>query len=100
MAIVTLPNGAKYNTSLELYQQPITDEYSGSIDFAGLLQLEGNITNTFISGSNPNLPRRNKTIYTDTQYDTYNYILEYTYLYLGTTYKSNGNSIYIKVEAK
>ena len=100
MSRVTLPNGAKYNTSLELYQQPMTDEYSGSIDFAQKIQLEGNVTDTFISGSNPDLPRRYKTTYTDTSYATYDYSLEYTYLYLGTTYKSNGNSIYIKVEAK
>jgi len=100
MAIVTLPNGAKYNTGLQLYEQPMTDAYSGSLDFAESIQTEGIVTDIFISGSNPNLPKRHKTIFTDTQYDTYNYILEYTYLYEGTTYKGNGNSIYIKVEDK
>ena len=100
MSIVTLPNGAKYNTSLELYQQPMTDEYSGSIDFAHILCEQGAITDSFISGSNSNLPRRHKTIFTDTSYDTYNYIYEHTYLYRGNSYISAGSIVHIKIEDK
>ena len=81
MSIVTLPNGAKYNTSLDMYDQPRTDEYSGSIDFCNLVIQNNSMSSSFISGPNPNLPKRNTETFLDTSYDTYNYKIVTTYFY-------------------
>jgi len=73
MAIITLPNGSKIDTTLDIYHQPRTDEYSGSIDFCTEVMQNNDISSSFISGPNPNLPKRDMQTFIDTSYDIYNY---------------------------
>jgi len=72
MAIVILPNGSKINTNLDIYHQPRTDEYSGSIDFCTEV-MQNNMASVFIPGPNSDLPKRDTQTFIDTSYDTYNY---------------------------
>lgn len=81
MAIITLPNGAKYNTSLDINNQPRTDEYSGSIDFCNMVIQNNSMSSSFILGPNPNLPKRDTETFLDTSYDTYNYKIVTSFIY-------------------
>ena len=101
MAIYTLPNGAKYNTSLDMYHQPTTDEYSGSIDFCEQVIQNNDMIETFISGPNSNLPKRDKQRHTDTSYDTYNYTVETSFHYVSNqTYAVRATQTKLIIESK
>jgi len=81
MAIVTLPNGSKINTNLDIYHQPRTDEYSGSIDFCTAVMQNNNMASAFIPGPNPDLPKRDTQTFIDTSYDIYNYRIITSFYY-------------------
>ena len=101
MAVVTLPNGAKHNTSLDIYDQPTTDDYTGSIDFCEQVIQNNDMVQTFISGSNPNLPKRDKQRFTDTSYDTYNYTIETSFHYTSAeTYAVRATQTKLIIESK
>ncbi len=73
MAIITLPNGSKINTSLDIYNQPHTDAYSGSLDFCEEVMQNNDISSSFTPGPNSNIQKRNTQTFIDTSYDTYHY---------------------------
>ena len=81
MAIITLPNGSKMNTSLDIYNQPHTNEYSGSLDFCEEVMQNNDISSSFIPGPNSNIPKRNTQTFVDTSYDTYNYKIITSFIY-------------------
>ena len=82
MALYTLPNGSTYNTGYPFFQQPD----SGSYDFMEEVTTANIPIKTFLSGSNPNIPRIKTQTWTESSYDTYNYIRKTEYGYNGNTY--------------
>ena len=85
MAIVTLPNGAQYNTGLPWDNQPDT----GSIDFITEMQFANISTTSSISGQNPNIPRVTSRTWTETSYTGSDYIFQTKFSYQGNTYLSS-----------
>ena len=85
MAIYTLPNGSQYNTGLEFSNQTDLDCYK----FIREVELGNTEVKTQISGSNSSIPRTIKREFTETSYDTYNYIKTSEYQYNGDTYEIN-----------
>jgi hypothetical protein len=96
MAIVTLPNGAQYNTGTPYIEQPD----SGSFEFGSAVEFANNPTKTFISGSNPNLPRIKTQTWTETSYDNYNYIRVTSYNYAGSSYTKQFVTETFQIESK
>ena len=82
MALYTLPNGSTYNTGYSFFQQPD----SGSYKFMGEVVEANTPVQTFLSGSNPNIPRVKTQIWTESSYDDYDYIRKTEYGYNGNTY--------------
>jgi len=92
MAIYTLPNGSQYNTGLGFFNQTDLDCYK----FIREVELGNTPVLTQISGSNSSIPRTIKREFTETSYDTYNYIKTTEYQYKGDTYEiSNVNESFI-----
>lgn len=81
MAIYTLPNGSTWNTGL-----PYNEQSTGSYEFIDQVERANTPVKTFISGQNPNLPRVTSQTWTETSYDTYNYISKETYTYKDNSY--------------
>ena len=96
MAIVTLPNGAKYNTGRAWSQQPDT----GSLEFIEGIQFANTSTTSLISGQNPNLPRITSRTWTETSYTGSNYIFKTDFSYQGDTYKSSAVQSTFTIEDK
>ena len=96
MAIVTLPNGAKYNTGRDYLDQPD----SGSLEFINEVTF-GNIpTATSMSGQNLNVPRITSRTWTETSYTGSNYIFSTNFSYQGNTYKSSNVQSTFTIEDK
>ena len=96
MAIVTLPNGAEYNTGKPWDQQPDT----GSAEFINEITF-GNIpTATSMSGQNSNVPRITSRTWTETSYTGSNYIFRTNYSYQGNTYLSSNVQSTFTIEDK
>ena len=75
MALIELPNGSTWNTSLDITEQSekcneFTDNLLESIE----PQIEKDISNNGVE-------RVNTETYTDTRYDTYNYVFKTTFTY-------------------
>jgi len=96
MAIVTLPNGAKYNTGKAWNEQPDT----GSMEFIGEVQFANSPTTSSVSGQNPNLPRITSRTWTETSYTGSNYIFITNFSYQGNTYKSSNVQSTFTIEDK
>jgi hypothetical protein len=96
MAIVTLPNGAKYNTGLSWDNQPD----SGSEEFIVEVQFANTSTTSSISGQNPTLPRITSRTWTETSYTGSNYIFKTNFSYQGDTYKNSNISSTFTIEDK
>ena len=96
MAIVTLPNGAEYNTGLSWDNQPD----SGSQEFIVEVQFANNPTTSSISGQNPSLPRITSRTWTETSYTGSNYTFKTDFSYIGDTYKNQSVSSTFKIEDK
>jgi len=84
MAIVTLPNGAEYNTGLPWDNQPdpSTQEFIEEVQYANTS------TTSSIPGQNPNLQRITSITWTETSYTGSNYIFKTNFSYIGDTYKN------------
>ena len=96
MAIVTLPNGAEYNTGRAWNDQPDT----GSMEFVGEVQFANPPTSTSISGQNSNVPRITSRTWTETSYTGSNYIFKTNFSYQGDTYKNSNISSTFTIENK
>ena len=83
MAIVTLPNGAEYNTGRAWNEQTDYQEVS---DFITEVQTANIPTATSMSGQNPNIPRIRSRTWTETSYTGSNYIFKTTYTYKDSSY--------------
>ena len=75
MALIELPNGSTWNTLLDITEQSeecneFTDNLLENIE----PQIEKNISNNGVN-------RINSETYTDTRYDTYNYVLKTIFSY-------------------
>ncbi len=75
MALIELPNGSTWNTSLDITEQSekcneFTDNLLESVE----PQIEKDISNNGVE-------RVNTETYTDTRYDTYNYVFKTTFTY-------------------
>jgi len=73
MAIITLPNGAKYNTGKDWDKQTDQQEVS---DFITETQTANTPTLTSLPGQNPNVPRITSRTWTETSYTGSNYIFK------------------------
>jgi len=82
MAIVTLPNGAEYNTGKAWNDQPDT----GSFEFIEEVQVAGTPSKITEPGLDPNLPRAVSRTWTETSYTGSNYIFKTTYTYQDSSY--------------
>lgn len=96
MAIVTLPNGAEYNTGRSWDNQPD----SGSMEFIEEVQFANTSTTSSISGQNINIPRITSRTWTETSYTGSNYIFNTNFSYQGNTYKSSTISSTFTIEDK
>ena len=96
MAIVTLPNGSKYNTSISWQQQPDT----GSFAFIEEVQTTNEPTKITEKGMDPTLPRVKSRIWTETSYTGSNYIFQITYRYLNISYAVQSVGSNFKIENK
>ena len=96
MAIVTLPNGAQYNTGRDYLDQPD----SGSEEFINEVQYANTPTATSISGENSNVPRITSRTWTETSYTGSNYIFKTYFSYQGNTYKSSNVRSTFTIEDK
>ena len=97
MAIVTLPNGAEYNTGKAWNEQPDYQEVS---DFITEVQTANIPTATSMSGQNPNIPRIRSRTWTETSYTGSNYIFKTNFSYQGDTYKNSNISSTFTIEDK
>lgn len=77
MAIITLPNGAQYDTGLPWNDQPD----SGSYTFMGEIQQSQTPVEIKEQTRNPNLERILSQTWTDTSYTGSNYVYKTTYNY-------------------
>lgn len=82
MAVYTLPNGSEYNTGYSFFEQPD----SGSYKFMGEVVEANTPIKTFISGSNPNIPRIKTETWTESGYENYDYIRKTEFGYIDGTY--------------
>ena len=96
MAIITLPNGAQYNTGLPWDNQPDT----GSLEFINEVQFACTPTTSSISGQNPTLPRITSRTWTETSYTGSNYTFKTNFSYIGDTYKNQSVSSTFTIENK
>ena len=96
MAVVTLPNGATWNTGLSYFEQSDAEAYN----FIGEVETGNTPVKTFISGSNPNLPRIKTQTWTETSYDNYDYIYTTSYSYKGNSYTKQNVQETFQIESK
>ena len=97
MAIVTLPNGAEYNTGLPFDEQPDGEKTEQFIDQIQTANTASKIT---ISGQDPSLSRPTSYTWTETSYTGSNYIWKQSVSYINDTYKVRGTSFEFKIEDK
>ena len=75
MALIELPNGSTWNTSLDITEQSEEcNEYTSDLLENIEPQIEKDISNNSVE-------RVNTETYTDTRHDTYNYVLKTTFNY-------------------
>ena len=96
MAIVTLPNGAEYNTGIHWSDQPDT----GSIEFIEQVQTSNDPTKITEEGMDPTLPRAISRTWTETSYTGSNYIFKTTYTYRDRSYAVTSVGDIFKIEDK
>ncbi len=97
MAIVTLPNGAEYNTGKDWDNQTDQQEVS---DFITEIQTANIPTLNSLPGQNPNIPRITSRTWTETSYTGSNYIFNTNFSYQGDTYKNSNVSSTFTIEDK
>ena len=100
MAIVTLPNGAQYDTNLDWGMQS-----SGSQEFWLEVQETTTPVQTTEATRNPNRNRVLKEVYTDTSYSGSNYIVTINNIYMhgpgsNQCFALQGSSIGYSIESK
>ena len=82
MATYTLPNGSTWNTGLDYFNQTDPTAYK----FIREVEVANTPIKTFVSGANANIPRMTQQQWTESSYDSYNYVRTTTYTYKGDTY--------------
>ena len=82
MAVYTLPNGSEYNTGYSFFEQPDT----GSYEFMTQVEMANTPVCTYLSGSNPNIPRVKTKTHTESGYENYDYIRKTEFGYTDNTY--------------
>ena len=84
-----------WNTDL-----PYNEQSTGSYEFIDQAERANTPVKTFISGQNSNLPRVTSQTWTETSYDTYNYICKETYTYKGNSYTKQDVVVTFEIESK
>lgn len=98
MAIVTLPNGATWDTSLSYQEQR---DNTGSMAFIDTIQTDNTVVTNTTAGPDPNLLKPISKVWTDTSYTGSNYIFTISYNYMNNhTYALQGTAKTFVIESK
>ena len=98
MAIVTLPNGATWDTSLSYQEQR---DNTGSMAFIDTIRADNTVVTNTIAGPDPNFPKPISDVWTDTSYTGSNYIFTISYNYMNNhTYALQGTAKTFVIESK
>jgi hypothetical protein len=96
MAVYTLPNGSEYNTGYSFLEQPD----SGSYEFMAQVETANTPICTYLSGSNPNIPRVKTKTLTETGYPDYDYIRKTEFGYTDNTYTRQSVTETFEIQSK